>query len=121
MAEERREAMTRIATAIAALIAIPSAASAFCMAPSEPYCIRSFGTFDDEFSFDSCRREIDSYESDLSSFLDCQNRATQDAGRKIRDAQEEIDTAQRESQSALEDFNSAVAYWNCKAEGGSIC
>ncbi|ABL71812.1 hypothetical protein [Paracoccus denitrificans] len=116
---DRRASVIRLLTA--AVLLLPGAATAMCFEPSEPYCIRAYGTFDDQFSFESCRGQLRSYQSDVESFLDCQRREIDDSITRIEQERDNIQTAQRKSQDALDEFNAAVEYWNCKANGGSIC
>jgi len=88
------------ALATIGLALLPVAAGASCFEPTEPYCIRAYGTFEDEFSFESCRSELANYQNEVEAFVDCQR---------------------RENDQAISDFNEAVRYWNCKAQGGTIC
>lgn len=113
--------MLRAKVLASVILAIPGSAAAMCFEPSEPYCIRAYGTFDDQFSFESCRGQLRSYQSDVESFLDCQQREIDDSVSRIEEEQSDIQTAQRKSRDALDEFNAAVEYWNCKANGGSIC
>lgn len=100
-------ARIRLSIVAAAMACGPVSASGYCAAPSEPYCIRAYGTFDDRFSFESCRGQLESYQSDVEQFNDCK--------------QDEIEEASREASDAVEEFNDAIAYWNCKAGGAVIC
>jgi hypothetical protein len=72
----------------------------FWTEPQEPYCIDSYGTFEDEWAFNSCRREVDSYVDEINRYVDCLNREQDEAIRKA---------------------NEVIERFNCKANGGSFC
>jgi hypothetical protein len=46
----------------------------FCFRPDAPYCASRYGGFDEEYDFSRCRREMESYRSDVEDFLDCLKR-----------------------------------------------
>lgn len=72
----------------------------FCREPSEPSCVSGYYQFNDQYAFDSCKREIESYLSDVDEYRSC--------------LIEEInDTAER--------ANEVIETFNCKAEGNSYC
>jgi hypothetical protein len=96
----------------AALIALlpfvsPGAAGAMCFEPSEPYCVRSFNTFEDRYAFDSCLREMEAYRNGVTTFKSCR--------------EDEIAEIQDEIQRALRTLEEAVKLWNCRAKGGTLC
>lgn len=76
----------------------------FCTRPSEPFCIDSYGTFDDEWAFNRCRSEVERYLDEMSEYRSC----------LLREVEIEIDDAANEARRATERFN-------CKANGGLIC
>jgi hypothetical protein len=78
-----------------------SQASAFCSKPDAPYCASSFGSFDDQYEFDRCKREMESYKDDVESFLRCQNL--------------KIEQIRSERQRAIDDYNEAVESFNRRA------
>jgi hypothetical protein len=82
--------------AISLLVTSIDPVRAYCSKPDAPYCATRFGKFDDQNDFDRCKREMESYRSDVESFLDCQR---------------------RESQQALNDYNYAVESFNRRARG----
>lgn len=53
------------------------ALSFYCGEPSVPYCVNGIGTFDDQFSFDMCK-------SDMERFV----RETEDYNQCVRDSAE---------------------------------
>lgn len=80
-------------------------AMAYCSKPSAPYCAERYDAFDDEYEFRSCRSEMESYQSDIEDFTNCNN----------REAQEAIDKARRENEEALNEYNDAVSSFNNRA------
>ena len=80
------------------VVALPSVSEAFfCPSkPRVPFCADRFGQFDNQSDFDRCRREMESYKSDVASYADCQRQLAEDA---------------------VKEFNSAVASFNRRARG----
>lgn len=78
--------------------------SLYCTEPSEPYCIDAYGTFEDEFSFELCRGEMERYLQEVDRYTEC----------IIDEAQREIEEARREADETVERFN-------CKAQGNTFC
>lgn len=72
----------------------------FCREPSEPTCTSGYVDFNDQYSFDSCKRDVESYLSDISDYRSCLVAAINDAA--------------EQSSEVIEKFN-------CKAEGNSFC
>jgi hypothetical protein len=56
------------------LALIATNAGAYCSKPDAPTCSSRYGAFDDEYDFTRCRRQMESYRSDVESFLDCLKR-----------------------------------------------
>lgn len=71
-----------------------------CFEPDPPSCIDRYGTFDDEWSFDRCRRDVESYVEEVSTFRDCLAQWHEAVG--------------DEAAATIERFN-------CKARGESFC
>lgn len=86
----------------AILIALVAGANAqaLCFKPTEPRCINAFGTFDDQWSFDRCKRDMSTFVDETKSYTDCLN---------------------RESEEAIREANAAVARFNCKARKEIVC
>lgn len=78
----------------------PSYATFYCTAPSEPFCLRMSYTYDNEHSFDSCRRSMLNYQEDVVDYQQC---------------------LEEEYQRALEELEEAIEHWNCRASGKSFC
>ena len=99
--------------ALLLVVFIPSAgAQAFyCSEPSEPYCIDAYGTFDDEYSFQSCRREMENYLDEVRRYEQC---VADEVRRIANEAQSDVDRIRRDADDALERFN-------CKAQGNTYC
>tara|TARA_R110000868_G_scaffold92734_2_gene257222 strand:+ start:15321 stop:15656 length:336 start_codon:yes stop_codon:yes gene_type:complete len=110
--------MIRLAplASLALLVTAPPNASAavqayYCSEPIEPYCIDAYGTFDDDYSFRSCRLDVESYLSEVDAYEQC----VADELRRVADeAQMDVDNVRREAANVLERFN-------CKAQGNSFC
>jgi hypothetical protein len=92
-----------LVVAVGVLLAAPTVGQAYCSKPSAPYCAEQYGRFDDEWDFSRCRREVESYKSDVESFASCKRR-------EMEEARNEIDRA-------ISDFNSAVETFNRRARG----
>lgn len=86
-------------------LAQAAAAQSGCYQPSQPHCLTAYGTFEDEFSFDMCRRDMDGYRREIEDFSNC----------LANWVQETADDAQSQQDAAIEDYDRAVDYWNCKA------
>lgn len=72
-----------------------SAAYASCSEPSAPSCASRYGSFDDEWEFDRCKREMESYQSEVEDFAQCVQ----------RQAKNDIDEAVSEYEDAVSSFN----------------
>ena len=81
-------------------------ALAYCSAPSAPYCATSYSDFSDEHEFDSCKRDMDSYQDEVNSHLECLQREVDDA----------VSQAKRDSEEAISEYNDAVESFNRRAE-----
>ena len=73
-----------------------------CYEPSAPYCSSSYMEFEDEWEYDSCVREMESYRDDVESYVSCNNDEAEQA------VQEPGDKNQR----ALDEYEDAVASFN---------
>lgn len=56
------------------VVSMPTIAAAYCSKPDAPYCATRYGPFDDQYDFDRCKREMQSYRDDVQSFLSCLKR-----------------------------------------------
>lgn len=72
----------------------------FCSEPSEPSCVSGYVDFNNQYSFDSCRRDVENYLSEVADYRSCLVRAIDDAA---------------------EQANQVIEKFNCKAEGNSFC
>src|SRR5690348_7535830 len=77
--ELRRWGMFRVATGLLLVVCVSTYARAACSKPDAPYCASGYGRFDDEYSFSSCKSEMESYRSEVEDFLACQRREGQAA------------------------------------------
>ena len=80
-------------------------AAAFCSEPSAPFCASSFGAFSDQWDFDRCKSEMESYKDDVERFMQCNADEAEEAARKARDENEE----------AASEYSDAVASFNRRA------
>ena len=72
----------------------------FCTAPSDVSCVDMLGISRDQLSFDLCHSELESYQQQLQSYINC--------------VQDEISEHQRK-------LNEAIERFNCYASGRTIC
>jgi predicted ribosome quality control (RQC) complex YloA/Tae2 family protein len=79
------------------------AAWGYCSEPSAPSCATRYGPFDDTYDFDRCKREMQSYQSDVESFLSCQR--------------SEIEKIRSDNERAIQEYNDAVESFNRRARG----
>lgn len=86
-----------IILAVAAFFS-PIGAFAYCSEPSAPSCASRYGSFDDEWEFDRCKRDMEDYRSEVESFISCNND-------EIRKAQQASEEAASEYSEAVDDFN----------------
>jgi hypothetical protein len=75
---------------------VDSSAFFRCSEPDAPYCATSYGAFDDEYDFDRCKSDMESYQSEVEEFLGC---------------------LKRESEQTLSEYNDAVESFNRRARG----
>jgi hypothetical protein len=76
-------------------------AAAYCSKPSAPSCATRYGSFDDEYEFDRCKREMEYYESEVESYLSCQTH--------------EAEQIRSDNQSTINDYDDAVQSFNRRA------
>jgi hypothetical protein len=76
----------------------------YCSEPSEPSCIDMLGISRDQFSFDMCKSEVESYLADVDAYKNC----------LISEANSKIEETSSEASSVIDKFN-------CYARGESIC
>ena len=72
----------------------------FCDEPYPPRCIDAFGTFDDEWSFDQCRDDVEDYVRDVQDFQSCLSNWFEAMNWEVDDVIDEF---------------------NCMAQGNSFC
>jgi hypothetical protein len=89
-----------VATLAAVIVLNSDAHALWCSEPTEPSCISMLGISRDQFSFDLCRSEVESYLDEIRYYQQC-----------LRD---EINEKTDEANRVVEEFN-------CYARGGSIC
>lgn len=106
--------MLRHLTLIAVVSVIAGPAIAYCSEPSAPSCATRYGSFDDEGDFDTCRRKMTSYRSEVEQFISCQN----DEIRKARAAaDDEVRKARNAAEEALQEYENTVERFNRRAKG----
>lgn len=82
--------------------ALPNGAFAYCSEPTAPSCVSGFGAFEDQWEYDSCKSDLDSYRSEVEDFISCQRREARDA---VDEAERKADAAASEYSDAVDDFN----------------
>lgn len=107
--------------AVFAFCGFPSFAMAYCSEPSAPSCATGYGSFDGEWEFDSCKRDMESYQSEVEAFYQCNKRQAQEFVDKAEEArteaEDEIQKAKSANERATSDYNDAVQSFNRKAGG----
>ncbi|WP_439616656.1 hypothetical protein [Shinella sp.] len=96
--------MLRCVMAICAALVLSSPTFA-CSEASVPYCAERHSEFDDEWEFDRCKRDMESYKSEVEEYLTCRN----------AEAEEAIEEAKRDNEEAIDAYNDAVASFNRRA------
>lgn len=86
-------------TGLLLMVMVPAQAQLFCSEPTEPYCIGP-SMDDSDWSFSSCRSQVQNYLADVDRYRQC----------LIRRANDAIDEANR-----------VVDRFNCYADGRSFC
>ena len=84
---------------------MPISAYAYCSEPPAPNCASQYGSFDDQWEFDRCKSEMESYQNDVEEFMRCNNRL----------AEEAIDDARRKNNNASSSYNDAINSFNSRA------
>lgn len=74
--------------AFAAFAAHTASAQNFCYVPNPPYCASRFGSFDDEWEFDRCRREVEAFRDQSRTYVQCLQQERDAAVQKVNDAVE---------------------------------
>ena len=120
--------MLRFAALVALVVAAPSSAFAYCFEPSAPYCASTYMEFSDEYEFDRCKREMETYASEVETFTQCRQDEVQEladtAEEEARQARQAADEYESEAQDAsgdidraVSDYNDAVQAFNRRAGG----
>lgn len=89
-----------VLASLVAFFATPTNAAMFCSEPSEPYCLDTLSNSDDEWAFNSCRSEVESFVDDTNRYTQC-----------LADERNE----------AVKKANDAVERFNCKARRQGFC
>lgn len=93
----------RICIAGLVLLAIGSRSFASCYTPDAPSCASGYGNFDDEYEFDRCKGEMETYKSEVEDYISCLKR--------------EVQRLNSQGDGAISDYNDAVASFNRRAGG----
>ncbi|AZO63335.1 MAG: hypothetical protein E5Y51_21510 [Mesorhizobium sp.] len=68
----------------------------YCTKPSAPSCAERYGSFDDEYEFDRCKREMEDFKSEVERFIDCNNQqARSDNEESISDYKDAVESFNR--------------------------
>jgi hypothetical protein len=110
--------MTYIVT-LAACAFASSSAWAYCSEPSAPSCANGYGSFQDQWEFDSCKGDMEGFKSEIEDFVSCKQREVDEANDAARAAAEEADDIARRARTAVDqitsDYNDAVRDFNTRA------
>lgn len=115
--------MQRLISSITFILSISAStlAFAYCSEPTAPYCASSYGKFDDEYQFSSCKREMESYQSEVEDFQQCHKRQVNEANDTARQAASEAEDVARKARNeideAISNYNDAVRSFNSRAGG----
>jgi hypothetical protein len=71
---------------LAIVFFVPGTSYASCYKPDAPSCASGYSKFEDQDEFDSCKREMESYKSDIEDFLSCLKRDADEASNDYNDA-----------------------------------
>jgi hypothetical protein len=93
--------MLRILTLSMLAITAGATSASACYEPSAPSCAASYSEFSDQWDFDRCKREMETYKDDVESFTSCQQSA--------------VERIRSEVASAIDDLNTAVSDFNRRA------
>ena len=96
-------ASTFAALIVAVTLATPSRGygiTSICIAPRPPYCTDTTRAFEDQMSFNSCKRDVEGYLSDVDRYVDC-----------LRENQ----------RNAISESKEVVNRFNCHARGERFC
>lgn len=85
---------------VAATVLVWSATSPslafYCRKPSAPSCAERYGSFDDDYEFDRCKREMEDFKSEVERFIDCNNQqARSDNEESISDYKDAVESFNR--------------------------
>lgn len=81
-----------------------SAYLGYCSEPTEPSCVDMLGLSRDQFFFDMCRNEIETYLSDIDDYIAC----------RVGELEDERRDLNRKADEYIERFN-------CYARGEDFC
>ncbi|WEZ83525.1 hypothetical protein P6U16_01315 [Rhizobium sp. 32-5/1] len=111
--------------ALTALVFLTTSQNAFsyCSEPSAPSCASGYGSFTDEYEFESCKNDMERFKSQVEEFVDCNNNeaqiaadeATATARRAQSEAEEVASKAKRDSDEAIDSYSRAVNDFNSRA------
>lgn len=104
--------MFRSLIVVLSLLAFPAIAEVSpCYEPTRPSCLTSFATFEDEFSFDRCRRQLEEYRRQVDTLAYCLTDWTREV----------YDEAEYVHGKVMGEYDRAVDYWNCMVDQRLYC
>ena len=108
--------MLRLAALVAFVAIAPSPVLAYCFEPSAPHCASSYLEFSDEYEFDRCKREMQTYADEVETSNQCRQDEVQEladtAEEEARQARQAADEYDSEAQDASGDIDRAVSAYN---------
>ncbi|WP_192932541.1 hypothetical protein [Sinorhizobium meliloti] len=110
---------TTFIVTLAACALASSGAWAYCSEPSAPSCANGYGSFQDQWEFDSCKSDMDRFKSEIEDFISCKQREVDDANdaarRAASDAEDIATSARNAVDQVTSDYNDAVRDFNARA------
>ncbi|MEJ1358543.1 MAG: hypothetical protein RPU64_00190 [Candidatus Sedimenticola sp. (ex Thyasira tokunagai)] len=90
----------------------------YCSEPSEPSCLGMLSFSRDEFSFNMCRSEVESYTDEVESYVRCLKSELEEKRSEFEQLQYEIEQEQSDQ---IDKVNNVVEKFNCYAQGNDLC
>ena len=92
-----------------------------CSEPSEPSCLMFNTGFEDEWAFNNCKSEVESYISNVEMYRSCLDDEANEKISEIQRLKGEINDVREEQSSAVAKANTVIERFNCYARGESYC
>jgi hypothetical protein len=90
-------AMKRFLLTFAVFSTFTSGAWGYCSEPTAPSCVDGYGKFNEEYEFQRCRNDVESFRSDTEEYLSCLRRKGEEARTNFSNA---VDSFNRRARSS---------------------